>query len=298
MDRTYELLDGQRGVLEIAGPERVAFLQGLISNDVTKLKPDRALYAALLTAQGRYLHDFFLAALGDVFLLDGEAARLADLTRRLTIYKLRSKVTLTPASGKYVVAAAFGTDALAGLGLRAAPGGAEALEGGVAYADPRLAALGARTILPRDTAIATLERRGFVASAPGAYDKLRLELGVPDGSRDLVAEKSLLLESGFEELNGVDWDKGCYIGQELTARMKYRGLIKKRLMPVEVAGPMPPVGSLVMRGDEEAGEMRSGRDGVALALLRLDAVEQASNELPLRAGEARLAPRKPDWANF
>ncbi len=111
-------------------------------------------------------------------------------------------------------------------------------------------------------------------------------------------EKAILLEFGFEELNGVDWQKGCYIGQELTARTKYRALIKKRLMPVAVEGPLPAPGTAVMLGDQEAGEMRSGRDGLGLALLRLDAVAEASASKPLTAGTARLVARKPGWANF
>jgi folate-binding protein YgfZ len=121
---------------------------------------------------------------------------------------------------------------------------------------------------------------------------------VPDGSRDLTVEKAILLESGYDELNGVDWQKGCYIGQELTARTKYRGLIKKRLMAVRVEGALPAPGTKVMLGDQEAGELRSGQDGIALALLRLDAVAAASAGQPLVAGAARLMPIKPDWAQF
>jgi folate-binding protein YgfZ len=298
MDRYFASLDGLRGVLEIAGDDRRDFLQGLITNDVMRLAPDRALYAALLTAQGRYLHDFSLVEHGETFLLDGEDARLADLTRRLNLYKLRSKVTLKPASERWEVSVAFGRDALAGLDLPAEAGRARELGGGIGFVDPRLATLGARLILPRGTGSAFLRDNGFVAAGPDAYDRLRLSLGVPESGRDLMPEKSLLLESGFDELNGIDWNKGCYIGQELTARTKYRGLIKKRLMPVDVTGAMPDAGSLVMWGDDEAGEMRSGRDGIALALLRLDAVEKASAEVPLRAGEARLTAKKQDWAKF
>jgi folate-binding protein YgfZ len=122
---------------------------------------------------------------------------------------------------------------------------------------------------------------------------------VPDGSRDLVIDKAILLESGFDELNGVDWQKGCYIGQELTARTKYRALIRKRLLPVAVEGPLPEPGTAVMLGDKEAGEMRSGRDGMGLALLRLDAVDNAAaSGVPLTAAEAKLRPVKPDWARF
>jgi folate-binding protein YgfZ len=128
---------------------------------------------------------------------------------------------------------------------------------------------------------------------------LRLEHGIPDGSRDLPLEKAILLEAGFDELNGVDWQKGCYIGQELTARTKYRGLIKKRLMPVRVDGPLPPPGTIVTLGEQEAGEMRSGQDGIALALLRLEAVEAArAGDKVLQAGEARLVPITLGWARF
>jgi tRNA-modifying protein YgfZ len=122
---------------------------------------------------------------------------------------------------------------------------------------------------------------------------------VPDGSRDLPVEKAILLEAGFDELNGVDWQKGCYIGQELTARTKYRGLIKKRLMPVRVAGALPPPGTPVMLDGQDAGELRSGQDGIALALLRLEAVAAAAaSGEALHAGDARLTPLRPDWARF
>ncbi len=287
-----------RAALEIAGEDRRAFLQGLVSNDVEKVASDRAIYAALLTAQGKYLHDFFIAAIGDAFYLDAEAARLADLKRRLSLYKLRAKVALGDAGARYAVAAAFGGEALAALGLPTEPGAAAAFAGGIAYVDPRLPELGARLLLPREAGLAPLERAGFAAVDAGAYDRFRLALGIPDGSRDLPVEKAILLESGFEELNGVDWQKGCYIGQELTARTKYRALIRKRLMPVAIDGPLPPPGTKVMLGEEEAGEMRSGRDGLGLALLRLEALDEAAAGAPLTAGDARLTPKKPAWANF
>ena len=285
----------ERGLLTVAGEDRRAFLQGLISNDVEKVAPSRAIYAALLTAQGKYLHDFFVAALGETFLLDGEAARLADLQRRLAIYKLRAKVTLAPEAGGLAVFAVFGGDALAALGLPGEAGTARPYAGGIAFVDPRLATLGARLIAPRDAGAAALREAGFAAAEFAAYDRLRLSAGVPDGSRDLAIEKAILLEAGFDELNGVDWQKGCYIGQELTARTKYRGLVKKRLMPVRVEGTLPPPGTPVTLDGKEAGELRSGRDGIALALLRLEAVAGGQS---LLAGEARVTALKPDWARF
>jgi folate-binding protein YgfZ len=284
-----------RGVIEVAGADRHQFLQGLVSNDVAKVAPDRALYAALLTAQGKYLHDFFIVAIGESLFLDGEAARLADLKRRLGLSKLRAKIGLAEASDRYIIAAVFGDGAADALGLPAERGAATPFAEGVAYVDPRLAELGARLLLPRGGGATPLTERGFRAGDIAAYDRLRLALGVPDGSRDLVLDKSILLEAGFDELNGVDWQKGCYVGQELTARTKYRGLIKKRLLPVTVDGPLPPPGTPIMAGDQEAGEMRSGRDGMGLALLRLEAVAESK---PLTAAGAKLTPQKPGWAKF
>jgi folate-binding protein YgfZ len=295
---SYALLD-DRGVLEIAGADRKAFLQGLVSNDVQKLSPGRALYAAFLTPQGKYLHDFFLVERGEAILLEGERARLPDLLRRLSMFKLRAKVALADASDKYSIAVAFGHDAGASLGLPADLGFAASFGGGIAYVDPRLPELGARLILPRTAETQALDAAGLAPAEPADYDRLRLSLGVPDGSRDLAVEKAILLEAGFEELHGVDWDKGCYMGQELTARTKYRALIRKRLMPVKVEGPLPQPGTPVTLDGQEAGEIRSGRDTLALALLRLEMVDEAAkNGAPLVAGGARVIPTKPAWARF
>jgi len=282
----------------VGGEDRVAFLQGLVSTDVASVSATKAIHTAFLTAQGKYLHDFFIAALGDGFLLDCEAARIEDLKKRLSMYRLRSKVTIE-LRPDLAVAAVFGAGWATALSLASETGAATALDDGVAFVDPRLADAGARAILPAGSAAATLDAAGLAAGLPSDYDRLRLSLGLPDGSRDLVPEKSILLENGFDELNGVDWDKGCFLGQELTARTHYRGLVKKRLMPVEIDGPLPAPGTPVMLGEKEAGEMRSGADHVGLALLRLEAVERAAAEdLALTVGEARLAPKKPAWAAF
>ena len=284
----FALLD-DRAVLAVSGPDRVAFLQGLVSNDVTKLAPGRSLYAALLTAQGKYLHDFVMADAGEAIWLDAEAARISDLKRRLTLYRLRAKVALDE-QPELAVAAAFDDGALAALGLESEPGGARPFGGGIALADPRLAALGARILLPRDGAQAALAAAGLVEADFAEWDRLRLRFGIPDGSRDLVVDKTILLEAGFDELHGVDWQKGCYVGQELTARTRYRGLIKRRLLPVQIDGTPPPAGTAVTADGRDAGEMRSHRDGTGLALLRLETITA-----PLAAGEAKLTALTPDW---
>ncbi len=280
-----------RGILAVSGPDRRTFLQGLVSNDVEKVATDRAVYAAFLTAQGKYLHDFIMIEQGDAIWLDAERARLADLKRRLSIYRLRAKVEITERPD-LAVAAVFGDGALAALDLPAEPGVARPLEGGVVLVDPRLAKLGARAILPRDALGSVLAALGLTDADFTAYDRHRLALGIPDGSRDLVPDKSILLEAGFEELNGVDWQKGCYIGQELTARTKYRGLIKKRLFPVQIAGATPEPGAIVMLDGKDVGELRSSRDGLGLALLRLDAISEGRR---LSADAATIVPHRPDW---
>jgi folate-binding protein YgfZ len=285
------LIAERRGVIAVAGEDRQAFLQGLVSNDVRRVSAERAVYAALLTPQGRYLHDFFIAAIGDTLYLDCEAERRDDLRKRLSLYRLRSKVTLADATESHAVVLMFGDDVPAKLGLPAEPGRAAALEGGLAYVDPRLPELGARAILPRDRTAALPARFGLAAGTADDYDRLRLSLGVPDGSRDLPVEKAILLENGFDELGGIDWEKGCYMGQELTARTRYRGLVRKRLLPVAIDGPLPAPGTPLMLGDKEAGEMRSGRDGLGLALLRLEYLDSG----PLVAGDSRVTPRMPGW---
>jgi hypothetical protein len=287
---------GHRGAVRIAGEDRVAFLQGLVSNDVTQASPARAIHAALLSPQGRFLWDMFVVGTVDALLLEVERDRAAELLKKLGLYKLRSKVTLQSLGDAMEVAVAYGDGAAAALGLPDTEGAARVIDDTIAYLDPRLPALGVRLIAPDGHAAALLAARGFAPAPLDAYDHLRLTLGVPDGSRDLPVDRALLLENGFDELNGVDWQKGCYMGQELTARTKYRALIRKRLLPVAVEGELPASGTKIMLGDQEAGELRSGLAGQALALLRLEAVDQATEAgTALTAGAARLRPRIPDW---
>ncbi|MGK7863811.1 CAF17-like 4Fe-4S cluster assembly/insertion protein YgfZ [Falsiroseomonas sp. E2-1-a4] len=265
------LLTG-RGVVEVAGPDRVGFLQGLVSNDVTTAGPGRAVWAALLTPQGKWLADFFILAEGERLLLDAEAEQVPLLVQRLSRFRLRAKVTLRDASTDFTVLAGWG-ESVPPPGTLSAP-------------DPRLPEAGWRALVAQQVA----------ADATDAdYDLHRLRLGLHDGTRDLEPEKSVLLEGGFDELGGVSWTKGCYMGQELTARTKYRGLLKRRIVPVVVEGGLPPRGTPVLRDGVEVGEMRSARDGHGLALLRLDVLAAGGT---LSAGGAVLTPRVPGWMNL
>ena len=256
-----------RAVLEVTGEDRLAFLQGLISNDVTEAAPGRAIWSALLTPQGKWLADFFLTAGADRLLMDAEAAQAELLAAKLLRFKLRSKVAM---------------NRLEGWAVQAGWGDAPIPEGAVP--DPRLAEAGWRllTATPLATDATAVD-----------YDAHRLALGLPDGSRDMEAEHSVLLEAGFDELHGISWSKGCYMGQELTARTKYRGLVKRRLVPVDVEGPLPPRGTPILQDGAEIGEMRSGQGARGMALLRLSAFGAE-----LACGGAVLRPRIPGWISL
>ncbi len=290
-----------RGVLGIGGTDARDLLQNIVSNDVRRLSADTAMYALLLTPQGKYLHDFFLTAFedpqsGSTLLLDVERERLPDLIRRLTLYKLRSDVTLSDVSDRFRVAAAFGSGVQQRLSLGAAPGSARVLADGVAFTDPRLSELGARVVAPASKIDATLAGAGLSATTMDAYDAMRLMHGVPDASRDLIVDKTFPLEAGLDALHAIDYGKGCYVGQELTARTHYRGTIRKRLMPVHIDGPVPEPGTPVLLGDIEAGEMRSAVAGIGIALLRLEHIETAERTgAALTAGSATVRPMRPAW---
>ncbi len=278
MNMTYDtpvspLVPLDRGVLRLAGPDRIAFLQGLITNDVGAAGPGRGIYACLLTPQGKFVHDFFVVELGDSLLIECEGGRQADLLARLKTYRLRSKVELADESGSW---AAFAGPTEGGFD--------GALESAIAYADPRSPALGMRFLAPRAHAGAVPAGDGVV------YDRLRIAEAAPDGSRDMEVGKAILLENNIDLLNGIAWTKGCYIGQELTARTHYRGLVKKRLVPVQIDGAVPQTGAPLIENGVEIGEMRSSCGDLGLALLRLEIIRRGASVI---VEGCALTPRPP-----
>ncbi|MBP6013109.1 MAG: folate-binding protein YgfZ [Alphaproteobacteria bacterium] len=234
-----------RTIVEVIGPDAATFLQGLITNDVTKASGNHAIYAALLTPQGKIVYDFLVTAADGGFRLDCAKQHAPDLAARLRKYKLRAKVTITERSDVAVIASTTPVDR--------------------AFADPRLAALGFRAF---QTAV---EATG----SETAYHAHRIALGVPDSS-DLPPETLFPLDCNFEELHGVDFDKGCYVGQELTARMKHRATARRRILRVEAASPLPPPGTPLKRGDTELGEMLGSIGAHGLAIIRLDRLNNAA----------------------
>jgi len=257
-----------RGVVSIAGADAATFLQGLVSNDVA-LAEQGPIWAALLTPQGKWLADFFILRADGSLLLDCDRAQAAFLVQHLSRFRLRAKVAIGDESAAWNVLAGWG-DATQPQG----PGGR----------DPRLAEAGWRVLRPAGSAAGE--------AGADAYDLHRLRLGLPDGARDLESGKTVLLEAGFDELNGVSWTKGCYMGQELTARTKYRGLVKRRLVPVAVEGPRPEPGTPALLDGAEVGAIRSGRGQRAMALLRLEAIRAGR---AIACGEATLRPDVPGW---
>jgi folate-binding protein YgfZ len=265
-----------RALVRVAGPDWRSFLQGLISNDVEGLQPRAMRFAALLTPQGRLLFDLFVIGEEDGCRLDVAAARRDELIQRLSIYRLRAKVTIEADAGE----------------VCALWGGSGAGEGWIA--DPRLEALGWRGVdEPPPDGAETLDE--------GAYDAHRLALGVPDPARDCAPDRTYPIEADFDLLNGIDFKKGCYVGQETTSRMKRRGGIRSRMLPIVFDGPAPAMGTEVLAGDLRAGEVLTGQGGRAMALLRLDRIEGASltvEDRPVRVERpAWMAPTEAETAS-
>ena len=242
-----------RALISVSGPDWRSFLQGLITQDVETLAVGELRYGALLTPQGRLLFDMFLKGETEGALLDVHAARRHELAQRLAMYRLRAKVTVETPDG----------------GVFALWGGEAVSEGWTP--DPRLPGLGFRGY-----GLASPPAAGAELVEPEAYEEHRLALGVTDPARDCADEGAYPIEVNFDLLNGIDFKKGCFVGQETTSRMKRRAQIRSRLVPLTFDGAPPAAGAEVLAGASlRAGEVRSGRDGRALALLRLDRAQGA-----------------------
>ena len=249
-----------RALISLTGDDVIPFLQGLITADARRLEQGNAIYAALLTPQGKYLHDFFLIPQVGRIILDGEKYRLPDLKQRLALYKLRSKVTIELLPESEGVVVCWG-------GQLPVVSDQENI-----IADPRMPSLGFRMAGDVAKNLAYCETQGFERVDAQAYDRHRITQGVPDGSRDMTPDKSLMLEFNMDALNAVDFSKGCYVGQEVTARTKYRAQLRKILCIVE---NVPDTRGALMLADSEAGELLSQAGNTALAMVRTEALERA-----------------------
>ena len=282
MSQCNAALLSDRAVVRVSGHAAHGFLQGLITNDIDKAKPGGAIHAGLLTPQGKILFDFFVIPAADGFLLEIAKAKAGELAQRLRFYKLRAQVEIAE-DPSFAVAAAWG----------APP---RLPDGAIAYADPRLSALGLRILLQAEADARIL---GCTIAGEDAYHAHRIALGVPEGGRDYAFGDAFPHEAMFDRLAGVDFDKGCFIGQEVVSRMEHRGIARKRIVGVEGEGPLPPSGTEITAGGAPVGTLGSVSEHSGLALLRLDRAEEAKAAgLPLRAGEVTVDLRIPAWARL
>lgn len=275
-----------RGVIRVSGEDARDFLQNIVTNEMDEVTPERAGYGALLTPQGKIICDFFVVALpaedGGGFLLDTPLLQTADLMKRLKLYKLRAKVALEDLTEKSAV-------------LVSADGAPLPGEAGFVYDDPRLPALGQR-------AIADVEGIDeLVTAEPDAYHARRIALGIPAGGRDFPYGDTFPHEALLDQLGGVSFKKGCYIGQEVVSRMQHRGTARTRVVPIAFDdGIVAETGVEATAGGKMLGSIGSGANGKALAMLRLDRLADAlaAGETPLGGGLAFHLADKPDFIRF
>lgn len=284
-----------RGVVKVAGDGARNFLHGLVTADISKLAPGTARFCALLTPQGKIIADFFIAeapaADGGGFFLDVPRALVTTLIERLNLYKLRAKILIEDLSDVLSVFAAW----------HETPAGAAAptTKFGLGFADPRLPALGLRILIPSHRAAEAAAELGAALVAAGEYDAHRIALGVPQGLSDFKYGDAFPHETDMDQLGGVDFEKGCYVGQEVVSRMEHRGTARTRALPVRYDGAAPASGAPISAGERQVGTMGSAADGRGVALLRLDRVAEAMAEgVALTAAGVPVRPVKPAWAHF
>jgi folate-binding protein YgfZ len=274
-----------RGVVKVAGSEARSFLNGLLTADIMQVTPQSPRFAALLTPQGKIIVDCIVAEDASGLFLDCPRALAAGLVEKLEFYKLRARITVE--------------NLWESLGVLAVWDGAGRTSLGLTYADPRLAALGLRVILPAGLAAQAAADFGAQLVDASAYDAHRIALGVPRGGLDFAYGDAFPHEADMDQLNGVDFAKGCYVGQEVVSRIEHRGTARNRVVPFMTEGHVPGAGLPVMAADKQVGLTGSATGSQGLAMLRLDRIADAQAAgTPLTAGGVTIRPRKPDWARF
>ena len=270
-----------RGVVRVTGPEARTFLDRLVTCDLDRVAPGRPRFGALLSPQGKILVDFVVHEIpggdGPEFYLDCPASNTADLVKRLALYRLRAKISVTDLSGAVAVAAGWDEAGPAGA-LTTAP-------------DPRLPALGWRALLPAASTPTDGE--------PGGYDRHRVSLGVPESGRDFALGDAFPHEALMDQMAGIDFDKGCYVGQEVVSRMQHRGTARTRIVVLEFGADAPPSGTEIAAGERSLGRLGSVAGRHAMATLRIDRAADAlaAGETVTAGGQAARFV-KPDWVRF
>lgn len=278
-----------RGVIRVVGDDVRGFLNGLLTADIGRVTPDSAGFAALLTPQGKIIIDMIVveapAQDGGGFFLDVPKALAKSCVDRLNFYKLRAKVAIEDLSEALGVMAAWEGDAITEYGL--------------CYRDPRLPALGHRVMLPPHLAAEAAADLGAELAPATEFEAYRIVLGIPRGGLDFSYGDAFPHEADMDQLQGVDFDKGCFVGQEVVSRMEHRGNVRTRIVPVAYDGFAPDAGAAVTAAEKQVGTFGSSAGGRALAMLRLDRAEDALTAgHALVAGAVALHLVKPDWARF
>jgi tRNA-modifying protein YgfZ len=274
-----------RGVVKVSGEDARNFLNGLVTTDLTELKPGLGRFGALLTPQGKIITDFLITEAssghGGGFLIDAPRALSQALADKLGFYKLRAKVSVENLSD--------------GLGVLAVWDGEPAVKPDLSFADPRHAALGWRILVPEEVKQKVADLIGADLVDDTAYEAHRIASGVPRGGLDFMYGDAFPHETNMDRLNGVDFGKGCYVGQEVVSRMQHRGTARTRTVKVVLDGPSPEAGATILAGDKAVGTMGSTAGENGLALIRTDRVADALDAgLPLTAGGLGLRLAEPD----
>jgi hypothetical protein len=278
-----------RGVVKVAGDDARRFLNGLVTNDMAKVSPGHPRFAALLTPQGKIIVDFIVAEApaedGSGFFLDAPKALAGTLVEKLNFYKLRAKVICEDLSEV--------------LGVMAVWDGKGDSEYGLSYPDPRLPALGLRVMLPPHLAGEAAADLGATLSTAESYEAHRIALAAPRGGVDFIYGDTFPHEADMDQLNGVDFEKGCYVGQEVVSRVEHRASARSRVVPIAYDEFAPSGGLPITAGDKQVGTLGSTAKGRGLALMRLDKIADALTAgTPMVAGGVTLRTVKPDWAKF
>jgi folate-binding protein YgfZ len=277
----------ERGVIKVVGDDARKFLHGLVTADMLGLAPGTARFGALLTPQGKIIADFFVTEApqseGGGFFLDIPRALAITLVDKLNLYKLRAKVLVE--------------DLTEILGVLAVWDGAGAAKQGLTYVDPRLPTLGFRVMIPPHRAIAAASELGAALVSAEDYEAHRIALGVPRGGVDFAYGDAFPHEADMDQLGGVDFAKGCYVGQEVVSRIEHRGIARTRAVALRYDGAAPASGTPITAGERQVGTMGSAARGRGIALVRLDRVAEAE-QAALAAGGIPIRLIKPDWARF
>jgi tRNA-modifying protein YgfZ len=279
----------ERGVVKVAGEDARRFLNGLVTSDMARVAPGKPSFAALLTPQGKIIVDFIVAEAaaedGGGFFLDCPRALAGALVEKLNFYKLRAKVICEDLSEVLGVMAVWNNGGESDYGL--------------CYPDPRLPALGMRIMLPPYLASEAAADLGANLTDAQSYEAHRIALGVPRGGLDFTYGDTFPHEADMDQLNGVDFEKGCYVGQEVVSRVEHRASARSRVVPIAYDEFSPVPGLPVMAGGKQIGLLGSTAGGRGLALMRLDRIEEAlASGIPLDAGGITIRAVKPDWATF